>query len=167
MLDFRRMFDAIDDDDFDTIKDLVGNGFSPSSFSYDNDDSILYSNKTSIMYAAQFGKAEALKKLIALTDKKDINLVNHRGLTALMMAAHAGRIETVKVLLPFSNVTYVTSFGDSALKCAKEAVVNTADARICEELIRAHIANEKEKKAVGRSSKKAPKKVSSALENTL
>ena len=34
MLDFRRSFDAIDDD-IDAIEDLIGNGFSPSSFSYD------------------------------------------------------------------------------------------------------------------------------------
>lgn len=167
MIDYRKMFDAIDDDDFDTIKDLTANGFNPAWFSDSSEDPTLYNNKTAIMYAAQRGKAKALKMLIAVADKSAIDLVNHRGLTALMMAAHAGRLEAVKVLLPLSNVTYVSSFGDSALKCAKEAVVNTADAYKCAGLIRDHIKKVKEKKALERSTRKVPKKTSSTLKDTL
>jgi ankyrin repeat protein len=161
------MFDAIDDNDFDTIEDLIASSFDPAWFSYDDENSAIYRNKTSIMYAAHRGKAKALKMLIAQIDKSDVNLVNHRGLTALMLAAQVGRIETVKVLLPLSNVTYVSSFGDSALKCAKEAEVNAADAYKCAELIRDHIYKEKEKRAIERASKKAPEKTSSALKGTL
>jgi len=52
IIDFRKTFDAIDDDDFDAIKDLTANGFKPDWFSYHNVDSPIYSNKTSIQYAA-------------------------------------------------------------------------------------------------------------------
>jgi ankyrin repeat protein len=116
MIDFRRMFEAIENDDFVDIKDILKDGYKSWLFSPHGDE-LLYSNKTPLMYAAQRGKVKALKLLISyMTDKSDVNVVNHKGVTALMFAAFAGQLQCVKALIDISNVTYVSPFGESALR---------------------------------------------------
>jgi ankyrin repeat protein len=93
--------------------------------------------------AAQLGHADALKLLIEAGG--DVNKVNERGMSPLMVASAKGHVECVKILLSAgANALHKADDGGTALDAAilfKHPAV--------EAVLRAHIANLEAAERVG------------------
>ena len=92
-----------------------------------------YKGMTALMFAAEYGKVDAVKAL--LEAKANTNLATKKGTTALMYAALAGNMEIVQALLSAGADSKIKDVnGQTALVLAREkakAQGMYADEQLC------------------------------------
>ncbi len=102
--------------DITTIEKLISDGFDPNT--------VNKLGSTALMYAAQQGHLEIVKRLIAV-HKVNVNAENYQGNTALMMASQKDYVEVVKaLLLAGATVDNVSKKGWNAISIALYKKVN-------------------------------------------